>query len=190
MVAIAHGTDEAAPRAGFAVGDKLLTYYLSLPRHSEAGVPLRSAINPAGIKEILPHLHLSEWQPPDRLIVRLRGTALDGQFLDAREGDNMLDVVHVDDHAAYCHALGQVFSLPCGVLLERRIPDEYGKSLPFHMLALPLVDGEGRIRFMVGASSIEDVPMWSFQQTASFTVTEARLTATHFINIGFGTPGA
>lgn len=189
MVAIAHGTDGAAPRAGFAVGDKLLTYYLSLPRHSEAGVPLRGDINPAGLKEILPYLHLSEWQAPDRLIVRLRGTALDGQFQDPKEGDNMLDVVHADDHAAYCHALGQVFSLPCGALLERRIPDEYGKAVPFYMLALPLTDSDGRARFMVGASSIEDVPAWSFLQNALFTVTDARLTKTHFINIGFGTPG-
>ncbi len=190
MVAIAYGADESTPKTGFAAGEKLLAYYLSLPRHIEGGVPLRSDINPVQIKEILPHLHLSEWQPPDRLIVRLRGTALDGQFQDPKEGDNMLDVVHGDDHVGYCNALNKVFSLPCGVLLDRRIPDEFGGLAPFHMLALPLADNEGRVRFMVGASAIEGVPLWSFLQKAPFTVTDARLTEAHYIDIGFGVPVA
>lgn len=188
MADIASGADEPTPETGFAVGDTLLAYYLSLPRNAGAGIPLRSDINPACLKKILPHIHISEWQPPDHLIVRLRGTVLDGQFQDPKEGGNMLDVVHGDDRANYCLALGRVFSLPCAAVFYRRMPDEFGQTLPFHMLALPLADSMGEPRFMVGASAIEGVPVWTFMEKAPFTVTDARLDAVHYIDIGSGIP--
>ena len=97
---------------------RLYEYWLSLPKNGL--LPPRSAVNPADIKDILPHLAIAEWNVPGEIKYRLAGTGVVERYGFDPTGRNVLDLIDAEEKTGMVHNITRIMGTPCGARSVRR----------------------------------------------------------------------
>jgi len=114
------------------------------------GVPMKSSLNPARIKQILPYLYIIERLNDGEIYLRLAGTALDQLAGFPMTDKNLIRLVGESDRDFYAEIYRQLCSTPCGTLLERVLFLDQGDCFETQTLSVPLADTNGDVLFAAG----------------------------------------
>ncbi len=163
---------------------RLYEYWSSLPKIGL--LPPRSAVNPADLKEILPQIAITEWNPPNELKYRLAGTGVVARFGFDPTGRNFLDLIEPEEKRDIIERLTQIVDTPCGARSVRLETYQRGFQQFVEHAVLPLAnEGNGKSLLITATGSLarsaellEPGPLSRID----------RPRAAEFIDIGAGVP--
>jgi hypothetical protein len=129
---------------------RLYEYWLTLPK---AGIlPLRSSVNPADIKDILPEVSIAEWIAPDTLKFRLAGTGVVERLGFDPTGRNFLDLIGSEEKNRMVRRLALIMDTPCGARSVRQEDYQGGLQRLVEHVALPLDSGRTGLSMLIAAT--------------------------------------
>ena len=165
-------------------GAELLAWWMSA--RSGKDIPDADDVRMEGLVELAPYLRYLNWDGPERLIVRLFGTALcEGLKIDITGQDlfGFGDYPHRDRDIA---RLKLLHSFPCGVVLFWEMTDTAGAEHQLELLTLPIGAGaDGANRLIGTVMPIHQETRWDAVLTYAET---PKLRDAVFIDLGFGVP--
>ena len=181
------GPREAEPVGGYMptnAGAELLAWWMSV--RGDKNMPGAEDVHMEALVELAPYLRYLSWDSPERLIVRLFGTALCAGLKFDITGHDLFgfgDYPHRDRDMA---RLKLLHSLPCGVVLFWEMTDTAGGEHQMELLTLPIGAGvDGANRLIGTVMPIHQETRWD----AVLTYAEApKLRDALFIDLGFGVP--
>ena len=121
-------------------------------------LPTRQAINPSRFIRLLPEITIYEVELPERITVRLAGTAVQRRWKNHYKGHNLLDTENIKEHEQLSERFGLVVNTPCG--LYRRLCQTFvdGSETFISSLMLPLADANSEDgRFVLAIHHMEGV---------------------------------
>ncbi|WP_020397849.1 PAS domain-containing protein [Kordiimonas gwangyangensis] len=175
--------DFALPRADhFAV---FQNYYKRLAADA-GGVPKRTAFNPSEIKDLLPFIFIIEFRSKDDLYVRLAGTAIEQVLRMSPTGQNYLDLVQEGEREFFREASANIMSVPCGGFFRRIVALSNGDKHELQSKCLPFADRDGRLRYMIGMTSVRaDLRLTHYDPPVKDV---SEITGFHYEDLGYGIP--
>lgn len=128
------------------------TYWYGLPKHEL--IPQRGDFQPMEVRSILPFVVIYELQTPDRILLRLAGTAVVEEYGEEITGRNYLDLVLPERRALASRALHRICTHPVGSLLRLQAVNRDGKLMQRESLTFPVRDHDGTARFVYACTSL------------------------------------
>lgn len=163
---------------------RLYEYWLSLPKVGL--LPLRSAVNPADIKDILPEITITEWTAPDELRYRLAGTNVVDRYGFDPTGRNLMDLVDAEVRSGLIDNFTRIVGTPCGARSVRReIYKQDFRKLVEHVI-FPLDSEHDDRSLLIGVTGVLKGPD-NWVETGTLTTIE-HPSELEFIDIGAGVP--
>lgn len=139
------------PPAGLGTAARALwSYWWSLPR--EGSVPNRCDFDPMRIAAHLPVVSINEREPSGSWRVRLAGTGIGQRASRELTGADYLDLVEPDARVGENRRLVAMLAQPCGVAGVRRGIRASLLQYWISVLALPLRDSKGGVRFLISTN--------------------------------------
>jgi len=137
--------------------------------------------------ELAPYLRYLSWDGPERLTVRLFGTALcEGLKVDIT-GQDLFGFGNYPHRDRDIARLKLLHSFPCGVVLFWEMTDTAGGVHQLELLTLPIGAGaDGANRLIGTVMPIQQESRWDAVLTCAET---PKLRDALFIDLGFGVPG-
>ncbi|MBL8662738.1 MAG: PAS domain-containing protein [Candidatus Odyssella sp.] len=168
-----------------AVAARFVDYWATLPKTGH--VPMRAAIEPAAIREILPHFLLWGGTSGSDATWRLVGSGIRDWFGRELTGTNVLDI-HADAAKPKAVAAGLAMrAQPCGAWGLMMLTSPQGYDFLLEVLCLPLRDAGGRISLF--ANTMERVREHRyFDAMAAAGARMIGFVEHRFIDIGAGLP--
>lgn len=166
------------------LGRDLLAYWLELRK--DALMPDRSEFNPMEIKPLLPNIVIHELISPERIRLRLVGTAVVQQYGRESTGMNYLDFVEPARRERASKAIFLVREHPAAMTVSLRASAETGLETLRRTIALPVADRKDGRQLVYYCSTLEktDDPLTTEpDKMAVQSVTHRR-----FFDIGAGVP--
>lgn len=154
-------------------------------------VPRKSAVDPAGITELLPRITILERHAADEIIYRLSGTAVAGEGASDQTGKNILDFVPAGQRQRLILACTAMVGQPCGSRVTTYFTTEEERVLERKLHYLPMSADDGEIRFLLGYYHPMDDPSQPPPLPGSNDRVVSALTRVgdaEFIDIGAGIP--
>lgn len=149
-------------------------------------VPDKDDLDPAAVPAILPNLVIHQIETPDRIVIRLAGTAFYGFYGREITGANYLDMVDPQERSAASRRLCAIVDVPCGMLAIARATSRSGRIVEFESVGLPLRGRDGRVDHAIYANAWTGTePSTSEASDATSAVSVRR--HLHF-DIGAGAP--
>lgn len=165
-------------------------YWWSLHRPDAArSVPLRSAVDPACIKPVLPYILLHELAQPGKSMLRLVGTAITERLDFDPTGHDYLDYVSDARKSEAYDTLSRTAHHPCGMRVVMETRYRGGKRTVAESLGYPLVGrrlGRRVVMMMFVDDLIEPVAHELLVHERRLEYFNAR--ERDYIDIGYGVP--
>jgi hypothetical protein len=116
--------------------------------------PRRNEIDPIAMPRLLPEIVLLEQDERAEIVVRLAGTRLCEMFARELRGTNAADLWTPASRGEVDRMLRDVMAEAGAAVIAAAGRRDGRDALALEMVALPLTDGQGHRRFLIGALSI------------------------------------
>lgn len=166
--------------------DAWARHWRALPR--DGLVPLRSAFDPLGVPDLLPHMMICDLSEPGVVRIRLMGTGMVDSYGFDPTGRDYLDLVAPGRRAAALAGFIVPANHPCGMRAIGEMRYASGKTMAVETAGFPFRrdDGGGMQMVFVGSNIDRNLGPWpELGHTDNFHVFER-----DFIDIGAGVPDA
>lgn len=177
----------ARSRLQHSISLHLLDYYTGL--YAQQGMPVRSAIDPSGMRPCLPHMAIMDCDTPAQPRYRLAGESYIQLLGTNPTGKAYLDFVPPARHATAAEAYVACMTYRCGMLTELVTTGRFGQEVICEVVNLPACDDVDptRPRFLYVTLVPQGDNGWQSSRDTEFSkYREVRKRA--FIDLGFGTP--
>jgi len=161
--------------------DDLLTYWHRLREEAGGVVPTRQQFNPMEVPKLLPFMFMVERQAPEKLMIRLVGTALDGLTATPATGAHVLDRYGEKERGAHLVMYDNIFGQPCGARQERLVKVGQDPCYDSKTIHLPFTDRNGEVRYIIGISRAR-------RHYGEASDAELHALGAEYIDLGFGLP--
>jgi len=177
----------AEPISGYMptnVGAELLAWWMSVRNGKD--IPDSDDVRMEALVELAPYLRYLSWDGPERLIVRLFGTALCAGLKFDITGQDLFGFGNYPHRDRDIARLKLLHSFPCGVVLFWEMTDTAGGKHQMELLTLPIGAGaDGANRLIGTVMPLHQETRWD----SVLTYAEApKLQDAVFIDLGFGVP--
>lgn len=115
-----------------------------------ADAPLRTAIEPASVRHILPHLFILEMMPSGESRFRLAGTMVCNHFGRELRNDEFTSIWADNQLESVAKITTGVMANAVPILLNATGYNTTGRSLPFEILMMPVRSAEDRCDRLLG----------------------------------------
>ncbi|PCJ68798.1 MAG: hypothetical protein COA62_13280 [Rhodobiaceae bacterium] len=168
------------------VGAELLAWWMSA--RGDKDMPAADDVRMETLVELAPYLRYLGWDGPERLIVRLFGTALSAGMGQDMTGQDLFGFGDYPDRGSDIARLKLLHSHPCGVVLFWEMADTAGGEHQMELLTLPVGAGaDGGNRLIGTVMPVHQEARWE----SVLTYAEVpKLREAQFIDLGFGVPSA
>lgn len=165
---------------------RFVEYYKSLD--SKGGLPLKSAISPARILDLLPNVFIIQRTPDGRVLVRLYGTELVDIFGTDMTGKDAIEFYDSEAGRFLTGYFDNVFGIPCGGILVRRAVTEFGREIVIQSMSLPCANEAGEPEFAFGFTEVQGTRAIRLDAPKD-PLKVIKLARLKYLDVGFGTPG-
>lgn len=164
---------------------KLIDCWQSMPRPDDQA-PRKTSFNPAKVSSLMPFLFLIERVEKGDLVVRLKGNELN-ETMGCRTRDRcMFDAMMRRDWAFYDRFVSSCAKNICAGRLLRTVRLKDGLYKDVESLHVPLSDGEGNARFMLGVMTTGTNRTASTME--SYKSPKAAILNYQYVDLGCGVP--
>lgn len=166
---------------------QLLEYWQSLPRDCYGGLPLRSALNPTELNDILPKLTLLKRLDKDNVMVSVLGTESDALRTSPMIGMNAYDLASPDTLEDTSKLYETILDKPTGAVMRETVSAKGGKEQKIASLFLPLADENGAPNYIMSCGVYEHDTA-STPKSSRQLMGHSHIRDIDFIDIGNGIP--
>jgi len=182
---------KSAPESLF---EDMRSVWDALPRKGDEKVPQKNSLNPFHLKAHLSNIGIAEHLGGGQLTFRLLGTnsrEFWGEELTGKQYDSLAEELP-EGVMMPPQILEAIFNQPCGMKSRRKAEDKQGVSWLCDMLALPLADKAGEVKFLLYCYRIfpEETGQVKVGWEPGFAdLSTAQLLSAEFVDISWGAPG-
>lgn len=137
-----------------------------------ADAPLRTAIEPASVRHILPHLFILEMTPSGENRFRLAGTMVCSLFGKELRNDDFTSIWTASQPADIAGITTGVMTNTLPILLNATGHNSNGRTLPLEIVMMPVRSAEDRCDRLLGCIVAASNPPWILAEPLDAMVLE------------------
>ncbi len=148
-------------------------------------VPRKADFDPLKLTSLLPTLSIVQWFPPDRLLVRLVGTAIVEQAHVEPTGTDLKDLFYPPHHHVLSKGSEGLFGQPAIGLITTRRRYDSGKEFDINYAFFPFRGADDKIDIAIGVQKADPAVM---QVAPDDPLKLGKIKSYHYGDIGNGIP--
>lgn len=176
------------PSTTSSIFDEFNDVWRALPRPKGQILPLRSALQPSRLINLLPNFVLVEKTGENAFVNRIVGTALDEALGRSFTGARVIDAYRPKQRRFLYDFYDCLADTPVGAHFTRKVTHEEGDSFMHDTLIFPLLAKDLEPRYFAGVVTITKTFDQTLAEAREKDYREAFITSLEYLDVGAGLP--
>ncbi|MEE8370868.1 MAG: PAS domain-containing protein [Sphingomonadales bacterium] len=176
------------PAATSSIFDEFYAEWRALSKPKGQILPLRSALQPTRIKNLLPYFFLVEKTGQEVIVNKIIGTELDQRLGRNYTGSRVIDAYRPTQRRYLYDFYDCLANTPVGAHFTRKVTHEEGDSFMHDTLIFPLLAKDLEPRYFAGVATISKTFDQTPAEARAKEYREAFITSLEYLDVGAGLP--